>query len=113
MVLNDTPEMRRKAYTTFETAKIARQKPTCCQRCGRKQHDIHAHHDDYARPLDVQWLCRSCHIKHHIALRKAAGTYKPGGRKGFTKGDHRFSDWIATFAAASSPKTLPKKRRAA
>lgn len=28
--------------------------------CGRKWH-LSAHHDDYAKPLEVRWLCRRCH----------------------------------------------------
>lgn len=27
--------------------------------------DICAHHEDYSKPLEVQWLCRPCHIRHH------------------------------------------------
>jgi len=35
----------------------------CCQ-CGSEV-NIDAHHHDYAKPLEVTWLCRSCHLKEH------------------------------------------------
>lgn len=37
--------------------------------CGTTRVD--AHHEDYARPLDVTWLCRTHHVETHYA--KAEG----------------------------------------
>ena len=39
-----------------------------CAVCGEAK--VEAHHHDYSKPLDVIWLCRSCHIKHHISTAK-------------------------------------------
>lgn len=39
-------------------------KPTSCQTCG-KQKQLDGHHSDYAKPLDVMWLCRQCHNDWH------------------------------------------------
>lgn len=43
-------------------------RPAYCERC-RKECVPDGHHSDYSKPLDVQWLCRSCHVSvHHHAL---------------------------------------------
>lgn len=35
-------------------------RPVLCQKCqGDKK--IEAHHPDYSRPLEVMWLCNTCH----------------------------------------------------
>jgi transposase-like protein len=39
-----------------------------CELCGSTEY-VDAHHGDYARPLDVRWLCRSCHQRLHAAER--------------------------------------------
>ena|SRR5215471_6534448 len=43
--------------------RILRKDPHDCERCGAP--NAHAHHDDYAKPLDVRWLCRACHGIEH------------------------------------------------
>ena len=35
-----------------------------CEVCGTKK-SVHAHHDDYAKPFDVRWLCAVHHSEHH------------------------------------------------
>lgn len=37
-----------------------------CERCGEVEpFSMDAHHPDYTRPLEVVWLCRSCHVRLH------------------------------------------------
>lgn len=38
-----------------------------CGRCGTNRR-VHAHHDDYSRPLDVMWLCPTHHRERHREL---------------------------------------------
>jgi ribosomal protein S27AE len=39
-----------------------------CQHCGRA--DSQAHHEDYSKPLDVMWLCSTCHGALHAKQRR-------------------------------------------
>ena len=37
-----------------------------CEECFNT-HDVHAHHDDYLKPLNVRWLCAAHHRQWHMA----------------------------------------------
>ena len=39
-----------------------------CERCGLEK-NICGHHEDYGKPLDVNWLCKSCHAIRHQELK--------------------------------------------
>jgi endogenous inhibitor of DNA gyrase (YacG/DUF329 family) len=36
-----------------------------CEACGALK--VHGHHDDYSKPLEVRWLCRTHHERLHHA----------------------------------------------
>lgn len=44
-------------------------KPSACVHCAATC-ILEAHHPDYSKPLEVLWLCRSCHRAVHNAERK-------------------------------------------
>lgn len=48
----------------IRTGRIVKQP---CQMCGTEI-GIHAHHDDYTKPLDVMWLCVVHHKARHAFL---------------------------------------------
>lgn len=43
-------------------------KHPCCE-CGETE-GVHAHHEDYSRPLDIEWLCEKHHADRHWSIRK-------------------------------------------
>ena len=64
------PEARR-AHHKLEQALIkGRVRREGCSECGDWPAEAH-HHKGYDKPLDVQWLCRSCHV--NIEPRRGVG----------------------------------------
>lgn len=49
-------------------------KPANCSVCG-STYLIEGHHEDYSKPLDVVWLCKTCHTNVH------KNSDNPPGRK--------------------------------
>jgi len=40
-------------------------KPDSCFSCSRKNVRLEGHHVDYAKPLEVMWMCSKCHREWH------------------------------------------------
>ena len=67
-------------------------KPVTCPQCGwitQHAYQMHGHHLDYERPLEVMWLCERCHNSEHkrlVSLSRAERRYER---------DMRYREWIA------------------
>src|SRR5262245_20668349 len=60
----DRLRVHRRVLYAIETGKLTR---LPCEVCGETKVD--GHHDDYNRPLEVNWLCRRHHAQRHRELR--------------------------------------------
>ena len=56
--------------------------PQPCEACFNT-HDIHAHHEDYTKPLEITWLCRKCHSKRHKEINQMIRDGKDLSDRGF------------------------------
>ena len=69
------PEAHRARNTAARAVQAARLVyPDACERCDKSTHKLDKHHPDYARPLDVVFLCRRCHKKVHLELALIGGS---------------------------------------
>src|ERR1700730_8839309 len=69
-------EQKVKDHARYVSAKAVERgilKPKPCQVCGAVQNPdgthIHKHHLDYDKPLEIKWLCRTCHFNEHMRLK--------------------------------------------
>ena len=79
-----------------------------CEVCGDVKTD--AHHEDYARPVDVRWLCRKHHRMHHGQWgfwdREAASSRKViRARERFLKCPRCAYEW---WCRVLGPKACPR-----
>jgi hypothetical protein len=62
---------RRVSNTVFEAKRKGILVPSeGCEACGIRV-PLEAHHEDYSKLLEVRWLCRPCHRKRHVELKKS------------------------------------------
>ena len=58
---------RQKLNYAVRSGKI--HKALYCSSCDSDKH-LEAHHTDYSKPLEVMWLCRTCHRELHNKMRE-------------------------------------------
>lgn len=58
---------RARSVVTSAVERGTLMKPDRCEGCGElfAAPELHAHHRDYSKPLEVEWLCVGCHTHHH------------------------------------------------
>jgi hypothetical protein len=78
---------RKAVYRAIRAGQL--QRPDSCSRC-EKPCKPDSHHTDYSAPLEVEWLCRRCHLTADREARRprfgfkrlAARTVRASGRDG-------------------------------
>ncbi len=59
----DNPQAYKAQTAVGNAVRDGRLQRLPCEICGDPK--VHAHHDDYAKPLAVRWLCALHHHRHH------------------------------------------------
>lgn len=71
-----------------------------CQECGSTT-QVHGHHNDYGKPLEVEWLCRRCHTNRH-RVKQLISRLKQGEQTDYPSLPVLRSWWDVCLAAAES-----------
>ena len=63
----DANRIKRIAHKKVEVALLSGKltRPKVCSQSKCRNKHVEAHHDDYRKPLEIRWLCRKCHARHH------------------------------------------------
>ncbi len=61
------PEAYRAHYAVTNAVRDGRMKKHPCLFCSSEE-NVHGHHRDYQKPLDVVWLCSQCHRRLHATF---------------------------------------------
>jgi len=59
----DNPERYKANNAVNNAIRDGKLKREPCEKCGAAK--AQAHHEDYSKPFDIEWLCRKCHVIHH------------------------------------------------
>lgn len=96
-------EMQRWAQDAVGTAltqgRLVRQS---CEQCGHAK--AQAHHDDYAKPLEVRWLCVSCHRVWHWHN-------EAKNKDGVPPRTERGQRLYKSFQRFKRPSSVPRRRK--
>ena len=68
-----SPEKTRARNAVSNALRDGRLARLPCQHCGNPRSQ--AHHHDYSKPLDVEWLCFKCHREHAHGQTVAQGAH--------------------------------------
>lgn len=60
-------DLKSRCHQSAKSAMRSRRIPIkySCEFCGKTDKQLDKHHPDYGKPLEVVWLCRSCHVGLH------------------------------------------------
>lgn len=71
----DHPEAYRAQNAVNNAIRDGRLIKQPCSICGAEK-NVHGHHKDYAKPLDVTWLCAKCHHRVHATFPELGGHFQ-------------------------------------
>ncbi len=69
------PDAYRAQTAVSNAVRDGRLKKEPCSLCGATT-NIHGHHRDYAKPLEVVWLCAKCHHRLHATFPELGGHFE-------------------------------------